>query len=118
MECGFSNNNSHFSLTKPRLVYFLAHIQSSQFSQGERGHSEDVTTEPPDVYLDNHVFDLKFSPTSNVLAASLITGEIKVFAYNEEVNDQIMAFEYHEGACRTTSFSDDGNFIYTGGSDG
>jgi len=33
-----------------------------------------LLTEPPDVYLDDHIFDLKFSPKQNVMALGQITG--------------------------------------------
>jgi len=39
--------------------------------------------EPPDVFLDDHVMDMKFSPTANVLALAQVTGEVRVYSYND-----------------------------------
>ena len=38
------------------------------FSNWDHLKSKQLAHEPPDIYLDNHIFDLKFSPASNVLA--------------------------------------------------
>jgi len=37
---------------------------NTQFMQ----HSENCVLEPPDIFLEDHIMDIKFSPTSNVLA--------------------------------------------------
>ena len=39
--------------------------------------------EPPDIYLNQHIMDLKFSPTCNMLALSQITGNVRVYNYSE-----------------------------------
>ena len=40
--------------------------------------------EPPDIFLDNNIMDLKFSPTANVLALGEVTGIVRVYSYNEK----------------------------------
>jgi hypothetical protein len=39
--------------------------------------------EPPDIFLDDHIMDLKFSPNSNVLALGQVTGAVRVYSYND-----------------------------------
>lgn len=56
--------------------------------------------EPPDIYLDDHIMDLKFSPVANVLAVGQITGEVRVYAYTEKQQKQVLHFNYHEESCR------------------
>lgn len=38
--------------------------------------------EPPLYFANDHIFDLKFHPTSDLIACCLITGEVKVLKYN------------------------------------
>ncbi len=74
--------------------------------------------EPPDVYLDEHAMDVKFSPVANVLAVSQITGEVRVFTYKEKATKEQLHLSYHTESCRALEFSPDGNVLYTGSSDG
>lgn len=62
--------------------------------------------------------DIKFSPVANVLALGQITGEVRVYAYNEKSNKEVLKFNYHEESCRQVVFSPDGNLVYTSSSDG
>lgn len=39
--------------------------------------------ECPDIYLDDHAMCLQFSPVENVLACGQVTGELRLFAYDE-----------------------------------
>jgi len=87
------------------------------FSNGFQPKNEEVTQEPPDIYLTEQIFDVKFSPIANVIATSLVTGEVKINIYNESENKEVMSFCYHRESCRTVEFSEDGNFLYTGSSD-
>ena len=86
-------------------------------SEGHQAEDRQLTQEPPDIFLKDQIFDVKFSPTTNVIATSTVTGEVKLFMYNEEVNEEVMSFGYHKSSCRQIEFSDDGNFLYTGSSD-
>jgi len=86
-----------------------------------KNHKESHKTlvhEPPDIYLEEHIMDIKFSPVANVLALSQITGEVRVYTYNEKQNKEMLKFNYHTESCRQVLFSPDGNIVYTGASDG
>ena len=84
----------------------------------EANRSTSLRHEPPDIYLDDHVMDLKFSPVANVIALSQITGEVRIYAYSEKAQKEMLHFNYHTESCRQVVFSPDGNALYTGSSDG
>jgi len=39
--------------------------------------------EPPDIFLDDHIIDLKFSPVANVLALGQVNGDVRIYSYGE-----------------------------------
>jgi WD40 repeat protein len=87
------------------------------FSNNYRAEDQELRHEPPDIFLKDQIFDVKFSPTYNVIATSQVTGEIRLFSYNEEANEEVLCLNYHKDSCRTLEFSDDGHFLFTGASD-
>jgi len=48
--------------------------------------------ECPDIYLDDNVMDLKFSPTQNLIALSQVTGAVRLYGYTEETMDELATF--------------------------
>jgi hypothetical protein len=66
----------------------------------EANQTRTLVHEPPDIYLDDHIMDLKFSPVANVLALGQITGEVRVYSYNEKNTKQQLHFNYHTESCR------------------
>lgn len=90
---------------------------SSLFSNNALNNNDQLGQEPPDIFLKDQIFDVKFSPTANVIATSQVTGEVRLFTFTEEANEEALAFAYHQSSCRTVEFSDDGNFLFTGASD-
>jgi WD repeat-containing protein 55 len=87
------------------------------FSDDIKPENEEVTQEPPDIFLKEQIFDVKFSPTANVIATSQVTGEVKLFMFNNEVNEEVMTFNHHQTSWRQVEFSEDGNYLFTGASD-
>lgn len=73
--------------------------------------------EPPDIFLEDHIMDLKFSPNANVLALGQVTGAVRVYSYNDKETKEQMTFSFHEDSCRAIEFSNDGNMIFTGSKD-
>lgn len=94
-----------------RQIFSAKNTKESHFSKT-------LKHEPPDVYLDEHIMDVKFSPVANVLALGQITGEVRVYTYNEKQNKEMLKFDYHTESCRQVVFSPDGNLLYTSSSDG
>lgn len=43
-----------------------------------------LVNECDDIYLDDTIMSLKFSPTQNIITAGQITGEIRIYSYREE----------------------------------
>ena len=67
--------------------------------------------------MDDHILDLKFSPTSNVLALTQVTGAVRIYSYNDTETKEQLTFNYHTDSVRAVEFSHDGNIIYTGSKD-
>ena len=74
--------------------------------------------ECPDIYLDDHAMDLKFSPTCNMLALGQVTGAIRIYAYAEQRMDEVLTLEHHKQSIRSLDFSPQGNIVYAGSKDG
>ena len=73
--------------------------------------------EPPDIFLKDHIMDVKFSPNANVIALGQVTGVVRVYSYNDKETNEQMTFNYHTDSCRAIEFSPDGTLIYTGSKD-
>lgn len=73
--------------------------------------------EPPDVYLNDHIMDLKFSPSCNMLALSQVTGHLRLYAYNEEKMEEVMDMTHHTESVRSIDFSPNGNILYAASKD-
>lgn len=90
----------------------------SLFTAKNAKESRTLTHEPPDIYLDEHIMDVKFSPAANVLALGQITGEVRLYTYSEKSTKEALKFDYHGESCRQVVFSPDGNLLYTSSADG
>lgn len=44
-------------------------------------HKSSCALEPSDIYLDDHIMDLKFSPCANVILLGQVTGEVRMYSY-------------------------------------
>jgi len=89
----------------------------SAFSNEFMSHAETCILEPPDICLDNHIMDLKFSPNANVIALGEVTGHIRIYSYNDKETKEQLTFDFHTESCRAIEFSPDGSLIYTGSAD-
>ena len=70
-------------------------------------------------------FGLDAHPTEPLLAAGLISGQLKLFDYEKPAEDptggsakQRWSARPHSGACRAVRFASDGNTVYSTGADG
>lgn len=70
-------------------------------------------------------FGLDAHPSKHLLAAGLISGQVKLFSYDTPSEDpeggsarQLWSARPHEGACRATVFAADGASLYSTGGDG
>eukprot|EP00501_MAST-03F_sp_TOSAG23-6_P000268 GSMAST32.ASY1.ANO1.274.1 assembled CDS len=71
----------------------------------------------PPLKFDSQPMSVSFAPNKDLVAASLITGEVKVCSYSSESCKEQLSFNQHTGACRSLAYSDDGSIIFTGSSD-
>lgn len=72
---------------------------------------------PENINCIEQVFDLAFHPTSDILAVGLIDGNINIYKYGLECNEQVIQFQHHKSSCRGLKFSADGQVMYTISSD-
>ena len=79
--------------------------------------STPLAQEPPDIYLDQHIMDLKFSPVCNMLALSQVTGDLRVYNYAENRMDQVLNLTHHKESVRSIDFSPNGNILYAASKD-
>tara|TARA_B110000090_G_C13322251_1_gene423995 strand:- start:412 stop:1074 length:663 start_codon:yes stop_codon:yes gene_type:complete len=79
---------------------------------------EEVAT-PQDIECGDQVFDISFHPENNILAAGLITGEVEVWQYGNEIgaNKKLVSVFCHDGSCRGLQFDRAGDTLYTISSD-
>ena len=75
-------------------------------------NTNELRHEPPDIYLDSHIMDLKFSPVCNMLALSQVSGNIRVYAYAENRMDQVLDLSHHTQSVRSIDWSPSGNIVY------
>ena len=61
--------------------------------------------ECPDLYLDNHAMDIKFSPTCNILSVGQITGNVRIYAYTEKTMDLMHNFTHHTESVRSIDYN-------------
>ena len=73
--------------------------------------------ECPDIYLDDTVMSLKFSPTQNILSLGQITGELRIYSYSEEDTSEMLVFNHHTESVRSIEYSPDGSILYVAGAD-
>ncbi|KAG8368451.1 hypothetical protein BUALT_Bualt15G0046800 [Buddleja alternifolia] len=71
-----------------------------------------------EIDLGQHPFDLDFHPSTNVVAAGLITGQLLLYRYAAESQPQrLLEVNAHTESCRTLRFVNEGRAIITGSPD-
>ena len=53
----------------------------------------------------------------NMLALSQVTGHIRVYAYREDMMEEVLTFSNHQDSVRSIAFSPQGNMLYAAGKD-
>jgi len=91
------------------MRYYLIIVVMEPRSLLQGVPSYELAHEPPDIYLDDHIFDIKFAPTANALALGQITGDVRLFVYTEEENREALCLKYHTDSVRRLDFSPDSN---------
>jgi WD40 repeat protein len=78
---------------------------------------EEVDESPEDIVFDDHVMRLAFHPSASVIAASSVTGEVRLFEYALAGNTQRASLTHHTLSTRALQFSQDGGTLFTGSLD-
>lgn len=68
--------------------------------------------ECPDIYLDDNIMTLKFSPTQNVLSLGQITGEIRLYTYTEDETKEQVNLTHHSESVRCIDYNTTGRILY------
>ena len=61
--------------------------------------------------------DCSFHPTENLLAAGIITGQVRIVAYSSTAAVRKSQKRLHEESCRAVQFSSQGDVLLTGSAD-
>ena len=82
---------------------------------------DDDTAVPDELTCGDQIFDLAFHPRYDALAVGLIDGSVEVYKYEAgnsgAESKRMIKHTEHEGSCRGTLFTDDGERLYTISSD-
>lgn len=70
------------------------------------------------IKLRDHAFGVDLHPTRKLLAAGLISGQLKLYQFDAHSATQLSSAKPHKGSCRTVRFSADGHSMFSAGSDG
>ena len=74
---------------------------------------------PEEILCGEQVFDMKFHPHMDVVAAGLIDGSIKVYRYSTESSHHLLLnLNHHRLSCRGIEFDSAGQRLYSISSDG
>lgn len=79
------------------------HLVAPKRVQAVTSHT--LKHECPDIYLDDHAMDIKFSPTQNILSVAQVTGEVRIYAYSETKMDQVFLGNHHTDSVRSLEYN-------------
>ncbi|KAJ9581791.1 hypothetical protein L9F63_003860 [Diploptera punctata] len=82
-----------------------------------RKEREKCSEHPPDIQMEDYIVDISFSPSSNIIAAATITGDVVLYKYSNESNEILNSLELHTKACRDIEFSKDGDILFSSSKD-
>ncbi|KAJ2720944.1 WD domain repeat-containing protein 55 [Coemansia sp. Benny D115] len=78
---------------------------------------DDSAVRPKSLKFKEPVIDVALSPTTNLVASSLITGHVFVHRYSVDGNERVQRKKVHKKSCRSVGFSGDGSLLYTASKD-
>ncbi|KAI7821139.1 WD40-repeat-containing domain protein [Kickxella alabastrina] len=78
---------------------------------------DDSAVRPKSLKFKEPVIDVALSPTTNLVASSLITGHVFVHRYSVDGNERVIRQKVHKKSCRSVGFSADGSLLYTASKD-
>ncbi|KAJ1960327.1 WD domain repeat-containing protein 55 [Dipsacomyces acuminosporus] len=78
---------------------------------------DDSVAKPKSLKFKEPVIDVAFSPASNLVASSLITGHVFIHRYAVDGNERKHRQKAHKKSCRSLCFSGDGSLLYSASKD-
>lgn len=73
--------------------------------------------ECPDIYLDDTIMSLKFSPKQNILSLGQVTGNLRIYTYNEVATTEQLVLSHHSESVRCIDYNACGNILFAGSAD-
>lgn len=68
---------------------------------------------PPIILTEDHIVDISFHPSENLLAVATIVGDVLIYKYTNEENTLVETHELHLKACRDIEFDEDGKVLFS-----
>lgn len=68
---------------------------------------------PPVIQCEDFITDISFHPKNDILAVASIVGDVILYKYSNEANEQINSLELHTKACRDIEFNEDGERLFS-----
>lgn len=91
--------------------------EEDEVIQAIRRENERKRDHPPDITCEELISDICFHPNEDVIAVSLLTGDVLLYKYTNESNELASTLELHTKACRDIEFGSDGKLLYSIGKD-
>jgi len=81
-------------------------------------HMKTAKAVPPEIELEDEVFDVAFHPSKNVIACGEISGKVSIYSYTTTSgNMKLLENTQHLKACRNVAFSSNGERLYSSSKD-
>ncbi|XP_076767161.1 WD repeat-containing protein 55 homolog isoform X1 [Xylocopa sonorina] len=75
------------------------------------------TNHPPPIKTEDHIVDICFHPTRDIIAVANIVGDVSLYSYNNTTTEMISNLELHLKACRDIEFNESGKILFSAGKD-
>ena len=72
---------------------------------------------PDDLVMSDQVMSIAMHPSSSIVAASSVTGEVQLHQYSLDGNKLLATIGHHKESCRALQFSPDGQTLYSAAKD-
>mmetsp|Transcript_22499 Transcript_22499/g.32854 ORF Transcript_22499/g.32854 Transcript_22499/m.32854 type:complete len:389 (-) Transcript_22499:160-1326(-) len=78
----------------------------------------EINLVPDEISCQEQVFDLKFHPHADIVAAGLINGRVNVYRYSANgPSDMVLELSHHQSSCRGIEFDSEGQRLFSVSSD-
>ncbi|XP_017789147.1 PREDICTED: WD repeat-containing protein 55 homolog [Habropoda laboriosa] len=71
------------------------------------------TNHPPPITTEDHVVDICFHPSSDIIAVANIVGDVYLYKYSSTDTELVSTLELHSKACRDVEFNESGTTLFS-----